>query len=50
MWRHRRGPSANFGRHNDPLVGQQVGGANVFGGGLALYAEEQRPSDLLVDG
>jgi uncharacterized protein GlcG (DUF336 family) len=32
-----KGPSANFGRPNDPLVGLKVGGINVFGGGLALY-------------
>ena len=31
------GPSANYGQANDPLVGQKVGGVNVFGGGLALY-------------
>jgi uncharacterized protein GlcG (DUF336 family) len=33
-----KGPSWNFGRANDPLVGSKVGGVNVFGGGLALYA------------
>jgi uncharacterized protein GlcG (DUF336 family) len=33
-----KGPSANFGKPNDPLVGEKVGGVNVFGGGLALYA------------
>lgn len=33
-----KGPSSNFGRANDPLVGEKVGGVNVFGGGLALYA------------
>lgn len=27
-----------FGTAQDPLVGQRVGGVNVFGGGLALYA------------
>ena len=32
-----RGPAANFGQPNDPMVGQRVGGVNVFGGGLALY-------------
>jgi uncharacterized protein GlcG (DUF336 family) len=32
------GDPANFGQANDPLVGKQVGGVNVFGGGLALYA------------
>ncbi len=26
-----------FGTAHDPLVGQRVGGVNVFGGGLALY-------------
>ncbi len=28
---------ADFGRANDPMVGQRIGGVNVFGGGLALY-------------
>jgi len=32
-----KGPSKNYGQPNDPLVGQKVGGVNVFGGGLALY-------------
>ena len=32
-----KGPSANFGMPNDPLVGNKIGGVNVFGGGLALY-------------
>ena len=32
-----KGPSANFGKSNDPLVGNKIGGVNVFGGGLALY-------------
>jgi uncharacterized protein GlcG (DUF336 family) len=31
-------PSSNYGKANDPLVGQKIGGVNVFGGGLALYA------------
>ena len=31
------GTATNYGRRNDPLVGDQVGGVNVFGGGLALY-------------
>ena len=34
-----KGPAANFGMKNDPLVGARVGGINVFGGGLALYAQ-----------
>lgn len=32
-----RGPSQNYGTESDPLVGQKIGGVNVFGGGLALY-------------
>lgn len=31
------GNSANYGQANDPMVGQKIGGVNVFGGGLALY-------------
>ena len=33
-----RGPRRNFGQANDPMVGEHVGGVNVFGGGLALYS------------
>ena len=33
-----KGPSDNYGQANDPLVGEKVGGVNVFGGGLGLYA------------
>jgi uncharacterized protein GlcG (DUF336 family) len=32
-----QGPSARYGTANDPMVGQKIGGVNVFGGGLALY-------------
>ena len=32
-----QGPSSNFGTAADPMVGQKIGGVNVFGGGLALY-------------
>jgi uncharacterized protein GlcG (DUF336 family) len=32
-----RGDTDNFGQANDPMVGNLVGGVNVFGGGLALY-------------
>jgi uncharacterized protein GlcG (DUF336 family) len=35
-----KGPSENYGKHNDPLVGKKIGGVNVFGGGLALYNAE----------
>jgi uncharacterized protein GlcG (DUF336 family) len=31
------GQASNYGQQNDPLVGEKVGGVNVFGGGLALY-------------
>jgi hypothetical protein len=33
-----QGPAILFGTRNDPMVGNRVGGVNVFGGGLALYA------------
>jgi uncharacterized protein GlcG (DUF336 family) len=33
-----KGPSKNYGMPNDPLVGEKIGGVNVFGGGLALYS------------
>jgi uncharacterized protein GlcG (DUF336 family) len=32
-----KGPSSNYGTSNDPMVGDKIGGVNVFGGGLALY-------------
>jgi len=32
------GNPANYGQSNDPMVGERIGGVNVFGGGLALYA------------
>lgn len=32
-----RGNARHFGERHDPLVGHQIGGVNVFGGGLALY-------------
>ncbi len=35
-----QGPSKDYGMHNDPMVGQKIGGVNVFGGGLALYDED----------
>ena len=33
-----QGPSSNYGSTSDPMVGDKIGGVNVFGGGLALYA------------
>src|SRR5512134_1643148 len=32
------GNPQNYGQHNDPMVGARIGGVNVFGGGLGLYA------------
>jgi uncharacterized protein GlcG (DUF336 family) len=32
------GKAEDFGTAKDPLVGKRIGGINVFGGGLALYA------------
>lgn len=32
-----KGPSTDYGKPTDPLVGLKIGGVNVFGGGLALY-------------
>lgn len=32
-----KGNSALYGKANDPLINEKVGGVNVFGGGLALY-------------
>ncbi len=34
------GNSKNYGQSNDPMVGHKIGGVNVFGGGLALYAKD----------
>jgi len=31
------GNANNYGKANDPMVGQKIGGVNVFGGGFALY-------------
>ena len=33
------GSPKNYGQQNDPMVGGRIGGVNVFGGGLGLYAE-----------
>jgi uncharacterized protein GlcG (DUF336 family) len=34
---HAGGKAENYGRPNDPMVGEFIGGVNVSGGGLALY-------------
>ncbi|HEX5284236.1 MAG TPA: heme-binding protein [Bryocella sp.] len=36
------GPSSAYGTPGDPMVGQKIGGVNVFGGGLALYGPGKR--------
>ncbi len=33
-----KGPSIHYGTAHDPMVGRKIGGVNVFGGGLGLYA------------
>jgi uncharacterized protein GlcG (DUF336 family) len=35
-----KGKARNFGTTDDPLIGERIGGVNVFGGGLALYAAD----------
>jgi len=37
-----KGPSLNYGTGNDPMVGEKIGGVNVFGGGLALYNRDHK--------
>jgi uncharacterized protein GlcG (DUF336 family) len=34
------GDPAAYGQADDPMVGHRIGGVNVFGGGLALYASD----------
>ena len=41
-----KGPASAFGKRNDPMIGERIGGINVFGGGLALYS----PSGSLLGG
>lgn len=36
------GPYASYGTAKDPMVNNRIGGINVFGGGLALYAGGRR--------
>ncbi len=31
------GDASDYGQSDDPMVGNRIGGVNVFGGGLALY-------------
>ncbi|CAJ0863516.1 hypothetical protein AMST5_01587 [freshwater sediment metagenome] len=36
-------PNTNYGSNSDPMLGQVIGGINVFGGGLALYGSNSSP-------
>ncbi|MFI0470166.1 heme-binding protein [Saccharopolyspora sp. 5N102] len=44
------GDPAQAGQPNDPLVGNKVGGVNVFGGGLALYTSTALIGGIGVSG
>jgi len=44
------GKAADFGTVKDPLVGNRVGGINVFGGGLALYSNGRKLGAIGVSG
>lgn len=35
-----KGDAENFGTKKDAMIGERIGGINVFGGGLALYNKE----------
>ena len=35
-----KGPYDKYGQDDDPMTGKRIGGINVFGGGLPLYAED----------
>ncbi|MBX2884624.1 MAG: heme-binding protein [Granulosicoccus sp.] len=37
---HNGGSGANYGTAQDPMVGEFIGGVNVFGGGLGLYNDQ----------
>ncbi|HYC33015.1 MAG TPA: heme-binding protein [Gemmatimonadales bacterium] len=37
-----KGPASAFGTRHDPMIGERIGGVNVFGGGLALYSSDGR--------
>jgi uncharacterized protein GlcG (DUF336 family) len=41
--------TARYGQANDPMVGQRIGGVNVFAGGLGLYVKVG-PADRVVGG
>jgi uncharacterized protein GlcG (DUF336 family) len=39
---YRGAAASNYGTANDPMTGGKIGGVNVFGGGLALFAAGQK--------
>jgi uncharacterized protein GlcG (DUF336 family) len=45
-----KGNPGNYGKQNDPLVGNRVGGINVFGGGLPLYKNGVKIGGIGVSG
>ena len=44
------GKATEFGTSKDPLVGNRIGGINVFGGGLALYSNGKKIGAIGVSG
>jgi hypothetical protein len=42
--------AGDFGTRRDPMIGERVGGVNVFGGGLAAYKHGVRVGGLGVSG
>jgi len=44
------GPASAFGTPSDPLLGERIGGINVFGGGLALYSAGVKIGAIGVSG
>lgn len=44
-----KGPAQHFGKPQDPMVGNRIGGVNVFGGGLGLY-KNYNGTKVLVGG
>jgi uncharacterized protein GlcG (DUF336 family) len=45
-----KGNPKNYGKDKDPLVGNRVGGINVFGGGLPLYKNGVKIGGIGVSG
>jgi uncharacterized protein GlcG (DUF336 family) len=45
-----QGSPSNYGKTDDPLVGNRVGGINVFGGGLPLYKNGVKIGGIGVSG